>query len=172
MTKEVLAIIAIIIGFLISFAGYKIQKSLITIVWFCIGYLLATNILSNYINVKITIIIISIIVGIIFGSIGFKLERLALFICIAYLTYQNIHGYITGLDNNLIFLIEGSISVLIGGLSILFIKPILIFITGITGANIIKYYLPTLISLSSNITFVVVGIITILGIITQIKTNN
>lgn len=172
MTKEVLAIIAIIIGFLISFAGYKIQKSLITIVWFCIGYLLATNILSHYIDVKNTIIIISIIVGIVFGSIGFKLERLALFICIAYLTYKNIGGYITGLDSNLIFMIEGAISLIVGGLSILFIKPILILVTGITGANIIKYYLPTLISLSSNIILIIVVIVAILGILTQIKTNH
>lgn len=172
MTKEVLAIIAIIIGLLISFAGYKIQKSLITIVWFCIGYLLTTNILSNYIDVKNTIIIISIIVGIIFGSIGFKLERFALFICIAYLTYKNIGGYITGLDSNLIFMIEGAISLIVGGLSILFIKPILILITGITGANIIKYYLPTLISLSSNIILIIVVIVAILGILTQIKTNH
>lgn len=172
MTKEVLAIIAIIIGLLISFAGYKIQKALITIVWFCIGYLLATNILSNYIAIKNTIIIISIVVGIIFGSIGFKLERFALFISISYLTYKNIGGYITGLDNNLIFMIEGAISLIVGGLSILFIKPILIFITGITGPNIIKYYLPTLVSLSSNIILIIGIVIAILGIITQIKTNH
>lgn len=171
MTPEITAIIAILIGLLFCFAGYKIQKLLITIVWFVIGFVLAEKIGGNFIESKNLLLVIEIISGFIIGSVGFKLEKLALCIAVAYLVYITIGPYITGFEQGVEIIIHFGVSLLIGILSTFFIKPILIIVSAIAGANIIKVYLPTLVALSSNILLIVVVVIAVLGILTQFKTR-
>ncbi len=171
MSPEISAIIAILIGLVMCFGGFKIQKILITLVWFVIGAALAKYLGSYFIDNNQMLIIVEIIVGFIVGSIGFKLEKLALFIAVSYLTFKTIGPYITGLESGVALIVQGGISLLIGALSTFFIKPILIVVSSIAGASIIKSYLPALISLSSNVVLIIVVIIAVLGILFQFKNN-
>lgn len=169
MSPQITALIAIVIGLLFCFAGYKIQKMLITIVWFALGFMFANKIGGYFISSTNLLLVIEIIVGIIVGSLGYKLEKLALCIAVAYLVYITIGPYIKGFEKEVTFIIHIGVSLLVGILSTLFIKPILIVVSSIAGANIIKYYLPTLITLSSNVLLIVVIVIAILGILAQFK---
>lgn len=171
MTPEISALIAILIGILMCFAGFKIQKLFISLVWFVIGFSLAKYIGGNFIENSQMLLAVEIIVGIIVGSLGFKLEKLALFIAVSYLVFKTIGPYITGLDKGVALIVQGGISLLVGALSTLFIKPILIIVSSIAGANIIKAYLPTLIGLSSNIILIIVIVIAVLGALVQFKSN-
>lgn len=171
MTPEITAIIAILIGLLFCFAGYKIQKLLITIVWFIIGVVLANKIGGYFIDSRNLLIVVEIITGIIIGSVGFKLEKLALSIAVAYLVYITIGPYITGFEPGLTLIIHAGISLLIGILATFFIRPILIIVSSIAGASIIKMYLPAIVTLSSNVLLIVTVVIAILGILAQFKTR-
>lgn len=171
MTPEITAIIAILIGLLFCFAGYKIQKLLITIVWFVLGFILAKEIGGHFIESSNLLLIIEIISGLIIGSVGFKLEKLALCIAVAYLVYITIGPYITGFEQGVEIIIHFGVSLLVGILSTFFIKPILIIVSSIAGANIIKYYVPTLIAIPANYLLIGVVVIAVLGILAQFKTR-
>ncbi len=169
MTPEIKALIAILIGLVLCFSGYKIQKLVITLAWFLIGATLTKYVGSYFIANNNLLLLIQIIVGIILGSVGFKLEKLALFIAVSYLVFITIGPYITGMEEGVNFIIQGGIALLIGALSTFFIKPILIVVSSLAGANIIKSSLPLLINLSSNILTIIIIVIAFLGILVQFK---
>ena len=171
MTPEITAIIAILIGLLFCFAGYKVQKLLITIVWFVIGFILAGKIGGYFISSANLLLVIEIITGIIIGSLGFKLEKLALCISVAYLVYITIGPYITGFEKGVEIIIHFGASLLIGILSTFFIRPILIVVSSIAGAHIIKYYVPTLVTVPANYLLIAVVVIAVIGALVQFKTR-
>lgn len=171
MTPEITAVIAILIGLLFCFAGYKIQKLLITIVWFVIGFILANKVGGYFISSSNLLLVIEIITGIIVGSIGFKLEKLALCISVAYLVYITIGPYIPNVEKGVEIIIHFGVSLLVGLLSTFFIKPILIIVSSIAGAHIIKYYLPTLVTIPANYLLICVVVIAVVGVLAQFKTN-
>ena len=171
MDARITAIIFIIIGLVLCFYGYKIQKLVITLAWFAIGYTIAGYIAGNFIEAQTTLLIIQIVAGVILGSLGFKLEKLALLIAVAYLTYNSIGGYITGFTGNMKLAVQLGVSVLVGILSTLFLKPILICITSIAGASLVRDYVPTLVTLQPNIITIGFIVIAAFGILFQLKTN-
>lgn len=171
MNAEIKALIAILLGLLFCFGGYKAQKFLITIVWFLIGYEVVKLIGPRFITNKDTLFIIELIGGFILSSVGFKLEKLALFITVAYLTYITVTPYITGFEKEVNLIVQGVVCLLAGGLSVLFIKPILILVTGVSGAAVIYRALPVIINLNGQILLIVAVVIAILGILIQFKTN-
>lgn len=171
MTPELTAVIAIIIGLLMCFGGFKIQKLLITLVWFVIGAALAKYVGGYFIDNDKILIAVEIVVGIIVGSVGFKLEKLALFIAVAYLTFKTIGPYITGVEKGVALIIQGGIALFVGALSTFFIKPILIVVSSIAGASIIKSYIPVFVTLAPNVLLILIGIIAIMGILVQFKSN-
>ena len=173
MQVELETIISLIIGLLFCFFGYRIQKVVISLVWFIIGYRLANFIAPNFIGDQTTILIISIVVGLILLSIGYKLEKLAIFITVSYLVYTTIAPYIGLLNqsSNISLLIQAGASLIIGALSVIYIKYILIFITSIAGANLITEIIPTFISLNSTIILIIFIVLSLLGILFQFKNN-
>lgn len=169
MDPRITAIITIIVGLVICFAGFKIQKLVITLAWFALGFSLAGTICSNFIEADNILLIIQLVVGFILGSLGFKLEKLALAIAVGYLTYGAIGPYITGIEGELATAVQIVISILVGILSMLFIKPIVVCVTSVAGANLIKGALPALVTLQPTVTTIIfIGCI-IIGIITQLK---
>ena len=119
MDNNILAIGAILIGLALCTSGFKIQKLIITLAWFAIGYVLAGYVLpyfdlSSQINT-----IIQIVVGLIVGSLGFKLEKLAILIAVAYLVYGSLNIKINNLDPNMVLVIRLVISTLLGILATL-----------------------------------------------------
>ena len=88
MPEQVMSLIFLIVGILLCFFGFKIQKMLITVAWFLIGYNLVgyANGYFHLIADDTILIIVSIVVGLLLSGVGYKIEKLALFIAVAYLT--------------------------------------------------------------------------------------
>lgn len=171
MNNEVTAIISIIIGIILCFCGFKVQKLLITLAWFALGFTLGGLVGGYFIDNQTTLLIIEIIVGLILGGAGYKLEKLALFIAVTYLTFKTVGPFVSGYEKGVELLIEGGISLLVGALSTFFIKPILIVVSSIAGATLIKESIPIFVTLSANTLLIVCVVVAILGIISQLKTN-
>lgn len=173
MPEQAMSLIILIAGLLLCFFGFKIQKVLITVAWFLIGYNLAgyVNGLLNLITDGTVLIIVCIVVGLLLAGVGYKLEKIALFIAVAYLAFTSIGSYIPIEDVRIAFMIKGAVALIIGALSTLFIKPILIGVSSIAGGAILKDYIPLFITIPTNILSILVLVIVIAGVIVQIKTS-
>ncbi len=173
MPEQVMSLIILITGLLLCLFGFKIQKILITVAWFLIGYNLVgyANGLLNLINDSTVLIIACIVGGVLLAGAGYKLEKLALFIAVAYLTFKSISSYIPIEDARIAFLIQAAVSLIVGALSTLFIKPILIGVSSFAGGSLIKQYLPVFINIPANILMILVVAIVVVGVIVQLKTS-
>ncbi len=171
MNLDVTALIVLGISLLLCFFGFKVQKLVITLAWFALGYTLAGAVAGLFLTGNV-LLITQIVVGIILGSMGYKLEKLALAIAVAYLTYISVGPYIKGFEEGITLIIHVGVSLGAGILATFFIKPILIGITSIAGATLIQRYLPVIIpSLTSQIVLIISIVIAVLGLLTQFKTN-
>ncbi len=171
MDNNILAIGAVLIGLALCTSGFKIQKLIIILTWFILGYALAGYVVSYFDLSSQINTIIQIVAGIILGSLGFKLEKLALLIAVAYLAYGSLNININNLDPNMLLVVRLVISVLLGLLATFFIKPIMIIVTSLAGTAIIKGYLPTLVSIPTNALSIVLIIVLVCGVIIQFKTS-
>ncbi|MBE6145890.1 MAG: hypothetical protein E7171_04635 [Firmicutes bacterium] len=171
MNLDTTALITLGISLIMCFLGFKVQKLVITLAWFVIGYRLGGVVGGNFLDGN-TLLITQIVVGIILGSLGYKLEKLALAIAVAYLTYISIGPYITGFEEGIRLIIHIGGSLLAGILATFFIRPILIGITAIAGATLIRENLPIVIpSITSQIALITAIVIAVLGLLTQFKTT-
>ena len=171
MNLDTTALITLGISLIMCFLGFKVQKLVITLAWFIIGYKLAGVVGGNFLDGN-TLLITQIVVGIILGSLGYKLEKLALAIAVAYLTFISIGPYITGFEEGIRLIIHIGGSLLAGILATFFIRPILIGITAIAGATLIRENLPIVIpSITSQIALITAIVIAVLGLLTQFKTT-
>jgi hypothetical protein len=168
MNFDTTALITIAISLVMCFFGFKVQKLVITLAWFGLGFFITGKIGGNFLDGN-TLLITQIVVGIILGSLGYKLEKLALAIAIGYLTYGAIGPYITMFDGNMATAVQIGISILVGILSTLFIKPIVVFVTSVAGASLIKKAIPVFITLDPTIlTIIFIGFV-VIGVFTQLK---
>ena len=171
MNLDVTALIIIGIGLILCFFGFKVQKLVVTLAWFALGFSVAGLIGGKFVDGN-TLLIIQIVAGIILGSLGLKLEKLALAIAVAYLTYIAIGPYINGFEEAVETIIHFSVSIGAGILAIFMIKPILVGVTAVAGSTLIKQYLPVVIpSLSAQVVLIISIVIAVLGLLTQFKTN-
>ena len=173
MPQEVMSLIILIAGLLLCFFGFKVQKILITVAWFLIGYNLVgyVNGLIHVISDGTILVIACIVFGILLAGVGYKLEKIALFIAVAYLAFTTIGAYIPVDDQRIAMLIQGAAALIIGALSTLFIKPILIGVSSIAGGTILKDYIPQFINIPTNILSILVLVVVISGVLFQIKTS-
>ena len=171
MPDQVMSLIILIMGILLCFFGFKIQKMLIMVAWFLIGYNLVgyANGYFHLITDSTVLIIVSIVVGILLA--GVKLEKIALFIAVAYLTFTSIKAYIPIEDPRIALLVQGALSLVAGALSTLFIKHILIGVSSFAGGALIKQYLPVFITIPANILLILVIVIAVAGVLVQLKTS-
>lgn len=171
MNLDITALIILGISLVLCFFGFKVQKFVITLAWFAIGFTIAGAIGSHFLTGN-TLLIVKIVVGVILGSMGFKLEKLALAIAVAYLTYISVGPYIKGFEEGITLIIHVAVSLGAGILATFFIKPILIGVTAIAGATLIQEYLPVVIpSLTNQVVLIIAIVIAVLGLLTQFKTN-
>lgn len=170
--NETTAIAAIIIGLVLSFFGFKIQKLVIIFAWFVLGFNLGNELLPHVLSDKTIITVISLVIGLLLGSLGYKLEKLALFIAVTYLVFKSVGSYLPSVsDPNLALLIKAGVSLIAGALSVMLIKPILIGVTSIAGVTIIKDYISVFVSLSASTLNIGALILIIIGILYQLKTT-
>lgn len=169
---DLITVISIVIGVILTFFGYKIQKAVITLAWFLIGFGISNYICPNFITNEYLLLGVNIIVGLLLSSIGFKLEKLALVIAIAYFTYSCINGMVNIGEPTINFIIEITISMIIGALSLLVFRPIIICVTAGYGTSLIKANVLSLINPVPNIAVLIASIIVFgLGILYQFNTT-
>ena len=176
--SDILVIIQVAIMFLIGlvflFEGYKIERIIITILWFVLGFNIAKDVLGmfNY-SVGVVPIVIEVIVGLCFASVGFKLERIAFFIAVAYAAFIAIPNYFVLENSILFFAVRVLVAVAVGLLAIKFRALIYTLIASFLGATLMKRAIFILFpSLSPGIvTAINIGVIVlvVIGILSQIQ---
>lgn len=176
--NEILTVIQVAIMFLIGlvfiFEGYAIEKVVITVIWFLLGFNIAKDILGLF-NFSTGIIpfIIEIIVGACFAAVGFKLDRIAFFIAVAYAAFIAIPQYFV-LDNKIIFfIVKLVVAVIIGLLAVRFKSVIFVIMSSLLGATLMKRailvlfpVLPTGVMTAVNTAVI---ILVIIGLLSQLE---
>lgn len=164
-------ILLIVVGALVAFFGYKIQKFTLTLVCFALGYTISNAFIPNLVSDGTIIIIINIAIGIIFGALGLKLEKLAVGLSVAYLVYTALSTYAGYLPFELTQVIQLIIALICGIAALLMIRPILILATSIGGVSILLSGLVSYIVIPHDIYFIVLILAVIFSALVQFKTN-
>lgn len=172
MLTNLTPIALIILGVILSFFGFKIQKVAIAIAWAMLGYTLAKSFGHYIVDTDKAILIMEIVCAIIFAGLGYKLEKISLFIAVAYYAYITIGPYITFFEPLVNKLVTIGAGLICGGLAVIFMEKIIIIITGAFGANLIKVNLPKMVSLPTNIVTIIFIAVLICGILFQFRDNN
>ena len=171
MSFNLLAIIAIVIGLILAYYGYRVQKILVIIACFGFGYTLAGELLVSLIADGKVLILVQALVGFICALLGLKIERLAIFLGVAYLAYSAVGSYLPPIETEIIrILIQAGL--IIGALAVMFMKEIFIIASAIYGAGLVQQYLPQVIpSIPTLALTIITVLIAITGIIFQFKNN-
>ena len=176
--NEILTVIQVVLMFLVGlvfiFEGYSIEKIVITVIWFLLGFNIAKDILGLF-NFSTGIIpfIIEVIVGACFAAVGFKIDRIAFFIAIAYAAFIAIPQYFV-LDNKIVyFIVKLIVAIVLGLLAVKFRAIIYVIISSLLGATLMKRailllfpVLPTGVMTAIN-AFVI--ILVIIGLLSQLE---
>ena len=162
-------IIAIIIAIYLALFGYKLKKVPLAIVWFILGFMLASSVLPmafDGINIVI-ILIVGIILGSILAFLGFQIEQVAIFVAVAYLSFAILSKFIH-VDQEIInFTIKAIIAIILGGIALSFTKPIFIIVASLYAGSLVYIYLPELIPMTYTLALIIGAIVTVTGIATQ-----
>lgn len=162
-------IIAIIIAIYLALFGYKLKKVTLAIVWFILGFMLASSVLPmafDGINIVI-ILIVGIILGSILAFLGFQIEQVAIFVAVAYLSFAILSKFIH-VDQEIInFTIKAIIAIILGGIALSFTKPIFIIVASLYAGSLVYIYLPELIPMTYTLALIIGAIVTVTGIATQ-----
>lgn len=164
-------IFLIIVGLLLALFGYKIQKIVLTLMCFLLGYSLANLVTPNFLDDNLIIVIINSVVGILVSGLGIKLEKFAVGASVAYLVYISISSYAGIIPFEMTPVIEAAISLAAGIAAMLLIKPILILATSVGGVSVFLSGLATYVTIPSNIYLIVLLVVIALCALIQFKTN-
>lgn len=164
------AVIAIIAGFFLCLFGYRIKKVAFIIIWFAIGFLLASLVAPKITDNQTWQLIIPIISGLLLGMLGFTIEKFCIF---AVATYTVSTTIIESFQLNEVAMIALAIGigVIVGCIAVFFIKPLGIITTALSGAKLIAKYAVLELSLPHEpYFFVIIIAASIIGILFQFKT--
>ena len=126
----------IIIGLVLMFAGYRLKRLAMSLIWFVIGYNLVGHFAPNIIEDPFWQMILQGAVGVLLSMIGLSIEKFAVAattgVAVFWLAMQRTPIMNVGMIYAAIF-----VALVAAGFSVRLMKPALIVITAITGANII-----------------------------------
>jgi hypothetical protein len=131
-------IIAILIGLLTCFAGYKIKRIAFAIIWFIIGYWLVKTYLPNVIDNQFWQWILQVAAGALLSLIGLSIEKLAVsFTAGIVVTFFILQHFGPATDWTLPA-IAIAIGVVTGVVAVSLMKPAIIIYTAFFGANLLS----------------------------------
>ncbi len=160
-------LITIIIGLIACFFGFRAKKIVILLIWFLIGFSVGQTIMPNFTADQTIILLGSAAIGLITGAFGYELELLSVFGMVGYLSGSFVYGFLNfgQIPNIVIAVIFG---LLMGALSLKFVKPIIIATTAIGGGSILMSGINQVITgIPSQLTIIIeIGLI-IVGLIFQ-----
>ena len=173
MAINIVACVAIVLGIVLAYYGYSVQKILVILACFGFGYTLAGEVLTRYIADEKILILVKALVGFIVALLGLKVEKLAVFLGVAYLAYSSIGAYLPSISNEVLrVIIQLGLAIIIGGLATMFMKELIIIFSALYGAGLIQQYLPELITnISMPVLTVITIIIAVTGMIYQFRKN-
>ena len=130
-------LIAVIPAILILFYGFKIQKIVIALTFFVVGFELVNTLCENTSIDGTIILLMSVIVGLLFGMFSFRIKQLSIFLFLFAMGYAAVYF---GTDhvwyNTVIGVVVGC---LFGGLGVIFYRPMIILSTALSSAYTISY---------------------------------
>ena len=162
------ACISLVIGAVECFAGFKIMKTLLAIWGFFIGAMagVAVGVATDSTGLGVAMVILF---GVILAVLSYRLYLAGIFLLTASLA--GVAVYIPT-DSILPAVL---VAVLVGGLSIYFVKPVVILTTAISGAGIIVASAYAMMDLGVNDNMVIMTIlwvpIALIGIVIQLGTT-
>ena len=163
--------ILILAGILTALFGYKIQKAVLTVGCFCIGFSVMQYVCPYFITDQVVSIVISIVVGLLVSGLGVKLEKLAVGLTVGYLIYTSIGSYANYIPFELAQVTKLITALVCGLVGMLMIKPILIITTSIAGSSILLLGAASYITIPSSIYLIVLVSIIVISIFVQYKTT-
>ena len=176
--NEILTVLEVAIMFLIGliliFDGYKVEKVLVTILWFLLGYQLATSILGYFgLQNNLILIIVGVIVGLCTGAVGWKLDNYAFFLAVGYAVFMIIPTYFTLKSAVLFFIVRLLLSVVVALIALKFKHIVFVVIVSLIGATLMKRAIlilfPTLPVLVMSIINFAVIVLIIVGLLSQLE---
>ena len=173
MSFNLLAIIAVIIGIIFAYYGYRVQKILIILACFGFGYTLGGEIFANLIADGKVLILVQALIGFVCALIGLKIEKLALFLGVAYLAYSAVGSYLPAISSDILrIVIQAAVAIIVGALAIMFMKEIIIIASALYGAGLVYQYLPQIFTSIPTMAVLVISIvIAVSGILFQFKNS-
>ena len=169
---ETVCIIGLVIGILGCFFGFKLTKLFIAICGFAIGAVIGL-ILSLEIDESYALLLIP-VCAIVLAILSYKLYKVGVFV-ISFLNGASI-GLIVSLmlthDLESASIIAFIIGLIVGIVSVVFIKPVLIISTSINYGNVAGLFLALLLSSDETMRKILPWIFIVAGLLFQIKTNH
>ncbi len=175
-------LISIILGITLCFFGYRLKKIAFAIVWFVIGFRLATigvPYIQPYMPADIDpffIEILPLLVGLLCSLIGTSIERLCVFLmafAVAFITYFNLVSTSEATFTTFGFGLCAVIGSILGTISVAVMKPAIIFITAYIGSQQIGNLLIQLFSMPNNalLASIILIVLLVAGVLYQFKST-
>lgn len=164
-------LVALVFSLLNCFFGYKLQKLWIALMAFAIGAFLAGYCMNVFLPGKtIPLLLVALVVGILFAAVGFKIYKAGVFLLCGGVTFFLCYFLLpTGWQG---LAIGAAAGLIVGILSVKFVKPVLILSTGIgsgfSAGHLAGALLPALGGVWG---YVIGGLLAIAGVLFQFKTN-
>lgn len=135
--SQIFLILALILGFLQCFFGYKWIRAWITVVGFILGFVVACSIAGDAQDSREIALIIGLVSGVVFAVLAFKIFQIGVFIVsgsiAAGIVWSMPYQEGSGWDVLRAVLTIGAF-ITVGILAVYFARPFIIFVTGIGGA--------------------------------------
>ena len=156
-TQTIILIASIITGLLACFMGYRLNKVIIMIIGFYVGYKLGDTYLPNLISDDVPVKFLSVVIGIIVGFAAFSLYLFGIFILCFLLAYTLCEVFI---DTETIKIIIGVVAGVVAGIiGVKFVRPIMIIATSLTGGFLAVSSIMSLINYESSSIYIICGLI-------------
>ena len=156
-TETIVLIVSIIIGLLACFMGYRLNKILVMIIGFYIGYKLGDAFLPQLISDDVIVTFVSIVIGIIIGFIAFGTYLFGVFILCFFLAYSLCEAFI---DIDTLKIIIGVVAGVVAGIvGVKFVRPIIIITTSLTGGFLVVSSAIQLLNIDSTAIYIICGLI-------------
>lgn len=172
-------VLAIIIALVLGLFGYKLKRVAFFIIWFMLGYVLASKfapqIFAN--EAWYVPIIVQILLGLLLGFVGYKVERLAIFGAAFYIAFSVLSSYfpqdsLIQVNGLLYLLIKIIISFIIGGVAVSASRPLIIILTSLYAGSLVYTYLPQLFTMPYTVALIISIVVIVFSIGFQFAHNN
>lgn len=158
----------ILIGYLISFHGFKIKDFLFVLIWFLLGFSISTKVFSTVFLEKEMLHAFSTLIGLICSLLSYKLYLFNIFISVAYMCSNVVFTYLN-FNNEINVLISLIVGVILGLLALKFIKYIIILSTSLIGSHIMVKGISFLNLIDKSLMLVILIFIFIFSLYYQLK---